>query len=133
MTSTPELPTFALAEWYRDPRDHRCPHDGWLEAVEITEPATGERSQIRTTAVTIRLLGAYHDGYVVLRYFRVQSYSLMAESGAAGLGDWLKDEFSLSHDGLIVHRIHWSGHGPQTEAVWVFKAREITYEWVPKS
>ena len=19
------------AEWYQDPSDHRCPHDGWLE------------------------------------------------------------------------------------------------------
>jgi hypothetical protein len=104
-----------------------------MEALEISEPATGERHEIRTTAATLRLLGAYHDGHVVLRYLGVQSYSLTAESSAAGLGDWLKDEFSFSADGLVVHRIHWSGRGPHREAVWVFKAREITYEWLPKS
>ena len=133
MTSTSEIPAFAVAGWYCDPRDHRCPHDGWLESLEIREPATGERNEIRTTGVTLRLLGAYHDGHVVLRYCGVQSYSLTVESSAAGLGDWLNDEFSLTTEGLIVHRIRWSGHGPRREAVWVFKAREITYEWLPKS
>ena len=133
MARTPELPTFALAEWYRYPRDHRCPHDSWLEALEISEPAIGERKEMRNSAVTLRLLGAYHDGYIIFRYSGVQSYSVVADSSAAGIGDWLTDEFSLVEDGWIEHRIHWSGQGPKREAVWAFKAREITYEWVPKS
>src|SRR5215471_11456808 len=47
------LPSFASAEWYTDYNDHRCPHDAWLETVEIAEPAMGKRNELRTTTITV--------------------------------------------------------------------------------
>jgi len=53
---------FALgtAEWYQDANDHRCPHDGWLENLIVSETAVADKK--RTTTILIRLLAAYHDG-----------------------------------------------------------------------
>ena len=55
---------FAMAPWHYDQQDHRCPHDSWLEALTISEPSSGVRCEIRSINILIRLLGAYHDGYL---------------------------------------------------------------------
>jgi hypothetical protein len=57
---------FALAssDWYFLPSEHRCPHDAWLESIIISEPSTGERHELRSASIRIRLLGAYHDGFI---------------------------------------------------------------------
>jgi hypothetical protein len=132
MTTTPQLPEFASAAWYSDPSDHRSPHDGWLEALEISEPAQGERHEQRRTAITIRLLGAYHDGDIIFRYSGVRSYSVVSKACGGGVGDWLSDEFEISGDGLITHRISWNGFGPRGKSKWIIEAEEISYEWIPK-
>jgi len=131
MVTSSRVPQFASAEWYADPRDHRCPHDAWLEAIEIGELATGDRSQFRTTHIVLRLLGAYHDGHILLRYSGVESYLLGGQSCAQGLGDWLSDEFSVNPSGVIVHHIKWSGRVPRSETLWVIECRAVSYEWIP--
>ena len=67
---------YALAEWHYDFTDHRCPHDAWLEQVIIREPASGERSEIRSLEIEVKLLGAYHDGQIEFLYREVESYCL---------------------------------------------------------
>jgi hypothetical protein len=131
MLAQPQLPEFATAPWYSDPSDHRCPHDAWLEALAISEPAEGERKEQRQTAITVRLLGAYHDGHIVFRYHRVKKHSIVSSSCERGLGDWLQDEFSHSSAGLVVHRITWAGFGPEEQSHWSIEAG-ISYEWIPK-
>jgi len=32
----PSAFALATAEWYQNPNDHRCPHDGWLENLVIS-------------------------------------------------------------------------------------------------
>jgi len=130
MTPQRQPPGFATAAWYSDPTDHRCPHDGWLESIEFTEPAAGERQEQRTTAVKIRLLGAYHDGHIVFHYSGVEGYQLKSESCGRGLGDWLHDEFSIAENGLLRHSITWR-IGPSQESHWLIKAHNVTYDWVP--
>ena len=130
MSSQRQLPDFATAAWYRDPSDHRCPHDAWLEAIEISEPATGERKEKRRTAITIRLLGAYHDGEIVYRYSGVSSYAIGGAASKDGIGDWLRDEVSVCDVGLLRHRITWC-IGPATESAWEIVAEGISYEWNP--
>ena len=39
--------TLASSDWYFWPSDHRCPHDGGLESVTISEPSSGERHELR--------------------------------------------------------------------------------------
>jgi hypothetical protein len=130
VTATHGIPQFATEPWYRDPSDHRCPHDTWLESVEISEPAEGERHEHRTTLIIIRLLGAYHDGHVVFRYSDVRSYSLVAPESSKGLRDWLSDSFAASGE-FIMHDIAWSGALDGEQAHWRIEARDIQFEWIP--
>lgn len=132
MIAQPQLPEFATAAWYSDPSDHRCPHDAWLEALEISEPAEGERKEKRQTAITMRLLGAYHDGHIVFRYRGVKKHSVASASCERGLGDWLRDELSRGPEGLVVHRISWSGFGSGEESQWSIEAESVSYEWIPQ-
>lgn len=127
-----QLPEFATATWYSDPNDHRCPHDAWLETVEFREPATGNRQEQRKTTLTLRLLGAYHDGHIVFRYSGVTSYDLSSTSCTCGVGDWLRDELSVTHSGLLSHTITWcSGRGQTSH--WRIEAEDVSYEWVPQN
>jgi hypothetical protein len=126
-----QVPVFASESWYSDPSDHRCPHDAWLESCEIREPATGARNEIRTTEISIRLLGAYHDGHIVFRYSGVHRFVFSSEAVAIGLRDWLSDHFTVSASGHIRHDITWAS--AQQTAHWSIDARDITYEWIAKS
>ena len=125
---------FALgtSEWWQLPHDHRCPHDGWLESVSISEPAAGDRGEERITAIRVRLLGAYHDGHIELFYPRVFSYQLQSPSCVRGLGDWLYDEFTLSPDGRIIHEIEWAGFSDDEASRWIIEASDIEFQWIPK-
>jgi len=51
----------------------RCPHDSWIESLTIDEPATGGRLQNRSLLISARLLGAFHDGHLLLGYADVQN------------------------------------------------------------
>ena len=93
---------FAVAEWHYNPEDHQCPHDSWVESVTISEPYSGDSRQDRSIEINLRLLGAYHDGYIDLKYSDVRSYSLETPADFkapplnVGHGDWLTDEVRLS-------------------------------------
>jgi hypothetical protein len=121
-----QLPSFATADWYSNPSDHRCPHDAWLDALEISEPAEGSRKEKRKTAIVARLFGAYHDGSIVIRYSDVKSFSTSCEASERGFGDWMEDAFEVSGDALV-HRVTWQ------RGSWTIAAAEISYEWIPKT
>src|SRR5215468_8267041 len=59
----------------------------------------GKRRQQRSLSVNVRLLGAYHDGYIELRYPRVSRYALNVTDGERGHRDWRYMSFaSLTED-----------------------------------
>lgn len=122
---------FASEPWYSDPGDHRCPHDSWLESLEVREPAKGLRSGQRCTSIRLKVLGAYQDGWITFSYSGVRSHSLTSYLCDQGLGDWLRDEFSRSDDGLISHRITWQSPTGATSQ-WLIEAADVAYEWQPK-
>jgi len=93
-----------LSGWYALPEDHRCPHDAWVEAVTISEKASGDRQERRELEIRIRLLGAYHDGTIEFTYKGVDEYSVQASVATYGHGDWLRDEVE-DCNGAIVHTI----------------------------
>jgi len=103
-----------------------------LETLEIRELADGARGEERTTAITIRLLGAYQDGHIVFRYSGVTRYSLASDDSRRGMGDWLDDRFSISLDGNLRHDITWC-FGPSAQSAWFVEAKEVSYEWIPKN
>jgi hypothetical protein len=127
------LPSFVRENWYLNPRDHRCPHDAWLEAVEVYEPAEGARREARRSSIKITLLGAYHDGHIILRYVGVSNYSLAGSRCERGHGDWLADKLEQGVDGRLIHEIIWRGLEIGTESRWRIEAEDVTYEWIPQA
>lgn len=127
---------FANAQWHYDTEDSRCPHDAWLEALEIYEEKIPESTSKRTTNIKISLLGAYHDGIITIIYERVSLYYLNktpGENNRFGLmkglnfhGDWLIDEIYLTNEGLIIHDIEFAN-----DARWTIHCEDIDYNWNP--
>jgi hypothetical protein len=124
---------FALAtsDWYFRFEDPRCPHDAWLESIEIGEHASGSRNQVRGAHLNVRLLGAYHDGHIELHYPRVCSYTLRGNLIHRGHCDWRYDELRLSERGNLIHEIEWCG--ATDTASWIIEASDIEFRWVPKT
>lgn len=122
----------AVSDWYFDPREHRCPHDAWLESATIFESATGERAELRAATIRIRLLGAYHDGFIELFYPHVFAHSLNTPSCEHGLGDWLYDEFRVSPSGHLIHEIEWLGSSRNVDSHWIIEASDVEFQWIAK-
>jgi hypothetical protein len=93
-------------------------------------PASGDRRQKRALEIRIRLLGAYHDGYLNLVYSGVRSYSLETPAEfkwppyGVGHGDWLYDEVRLSDNGHVLHEIEFS-RGSR----WTIECDDIDHNW----
>ncbi len=124
----------ATAQWYYEVTDHRSPHDAWLESVLIRENSTGDRNQRRSIDIVVRLLGAYHDGYIELSYRDVKSYELgiafqtfHPECDNQGHQDWRCDEFRLSKNEFVLHEINWS------RGSWLIESCDVAYRWIPRS
>jgi len=123
----PSAWALATADWYFNFQDHRCPHDAWLESVSISEPATGTRREVRTCQLTVRLLGAFHDGSIEFHYPDVRSYRLEMPDVGKGHGDWHYDEFRVDDEGLLIHEIEWAGGNGS----WLIKASDVHFRWMP--
>jgi len=125
---------FATAAWHYDPADARALHDSWVDSLVIREPAGGDRHEIRSLEMEVRLLGPYHDGNTILIYRKVLIYSLDTPFGFvspqrdAGHGDWLCDEVRLSQRDHVIHEIEfcWGSR-------WVIECEDIEWTWVPFS
>lgn len=119
---------FAVASWHYNHDDHQCPHDSWLESLAISEPSSGSRHEKRRIAIEIRLLGAYHDGYLELSYPDVKFYSLFARPNSSKKehGDWLVDEIRLSDENLVLHEILFS-----SGSRWIIESDNILFRWEP--
>jgi hypothetical protein len=125
---------FALAtsDWYFTSSDHRAPHDGWLEEARLVEIAlTHDRSE-RQVDLHVRLLGAYHDGWIELHYQDVTRYILDLHSPRSGTGrgshqDWRYDEFRLAPGGRVEHEIEW--WGSRERGRWLIEAADVTHQW----
>jgi len=119
----------ATSDWYFNFGDHRCPHDGWLESFCLTEPSSGSQREIRTLSMQIRLLGAYHDGYIELLYPQVFAYRLDIADSQYGHRDWRYDELRLSNDGHVIHEIEWCG--ANATGSWLIEASDVEFKWTP--
>jgi hypothetical protein len=102
-----------------------------VEYLTIREDATGERRQLRTVNIDLRLLGAFHDGYIDLHYTNVADYHIAGggsegDHGHDGHGDWYVDDFHVSSQGKVVHEILFSrGY------IWSIECDDVVHEWLP--
>jgi hypothetical protein len=118
---------FAHAGWHYDHADSRSLHDSWVESLAISELSSGERREVRSVEIVVKLIGPYHDGLTTLRHKSVASYSLSHSSPVrAGHGDWLQDEVRISESGLVVHEIEFRNDGH-----WIIECGDIDWEWNP--
>jgi len=82
-------------------------------------------------SLRLRLLGAYHDGYIELLYPRVFGYRLNVEHGEMGHRDWRYDELRVSDQGRVIHEIEW--WGSKVKGRWLIEASDVQLQWVPFS
>ena len=122
--SAPLLDCFSEI-WYQNHTDHRCPHDGWIQELAITEPHSGARQEKRVTSIRIQILGAFHNGIIELTYSGVTRYLLKTTDVRKGHGDWLSDELVLNSDRRLVHRVKLD------RGNWEFEAGTIDFKWTP--
>ena len=123
---------FAQADWHYDTTDPRCPHDSWLETLEIKEKSIEPSGSQRIVAITATFLGAYHDGTFTLSYSNVSHYCFDKPSNVShkflnllkGHSDWLIDEMRLTDDGLVLHEIQFG-----SEAKWSICCEDVSYSW----
>ena len=115
-----------MAPWHYKPDDPRCPHDSWVELLQITEPASGHRDEIHGVEILVRLLGAYHDGHIEIRYTNVRRYTMEISRSADaidGHGEWLIDEIRLSEDAKVIHEVEF------IRGRWIIECDDLAYTW----
>ncbi len=129
----PRAYELATSDWFYNPRDHSCPHDGWLESLQILEkPDTDPRQ--RSCSISLRLLGAYHDRHIEISYPTVYAYSFQTLSpNARSHGDWRYDEFRISDKGQLIHEIEWAYRAECRAFSWTIEADDIRFRWIPIS
>lgn len=128
----PGARAYAEAPWHYDVADPRCPHDAWVEHFHLHEPARGDRRERRRIDLEVRLLGAYHDGYLTFRYRNVVAYRVAQTNtpsarpfrGLVGHGDWLTDDIGISAEGFVTHDVLFALGGR-----WFIECEELTCEW----
>lgn len=125
---------FATAEWHYKTDDARCPHDAWLEDFKMDEVANKDgKFELKSTDVYLKLLGAYHNGHLELRYKNLQEYvfktykDFFSPEKLNGFlhHDWLRDEIRLSENGFVIHEIEWFN------AHWIIECEDIEHKWIP--
>jgi hypothetical protein len=130
----PQAFALATSRWYFDNTDHRAPHDAWLEEARLVEVSEPSHRAARRLDLHVRLLGAYHDGWIDLHYRDVTRYQLShavlpRTRPGQGHRDWRYDEFRLTTEGRVLHEIEWWDIGPT--ANWVIEAADVSHSWTP--
>ncbi len=124
-----EAYALVTSDWYFGFSDHRAPHDAWLEACTISEARSDSEHPVSSISISLKLLGAYHDGHIGFHYEGVTAYSLSSDNLSRGHGDWRYDEFRVSESGTLIHEIEWWGaEGPVT---WLIEAADVRHSWHP--
>jgi hypothetical protein len=121
--------SFVLSDWYYADF-HKCPHDAWVDSLEIVERASGERKQLREIHIKLKLFAASHQGHIYYTYENVSQYDLNARWLYCRTGpkheDWLNDEITLAGTGEVEHEIVFRS-GTQ----WNIRCKSISYEYRP--
>jgi hypothetical protein len=113
------LPTgakeFVAADWHYNYMDPRCPHDSWLQSIEIQTDDSREKIQ----AVEMRLLGAFHDRLICFQYKGATDLSIegcLVPKNGRNL-DWLYDEVHLCDASTVEHIIEFEEAVARIECV----------------
>jgi WD40 repeat protein len=112
--------TYAFASVSRYPEDVLTIHGAWLESLSLDVIASGRRLEDRASDISVRLLGAFHDGYIELRYVNATSFSFVP------VQEWQYDEIHLTKEGRVIHTIRFDENSH-----WIIECDSISHEWKP--
>lgn len=118
---------FVFLPYHYDIYDRRCPHDSWVNCLNIFENGCGERNEKRIISIEARFINSFHDGNFKLCYKDVTFYDLEWSRGEGpfiGHGDWIIDETIMLSSGQVLHEIIFSGGGS-----WKIISEDISYSW----
>jgi hypothetical protein len=124
---------YALAAWHCDVTDHRCIHDAWIEAISVVESGTGPRKEKRGMGIVMRLLSAYHDRYLILKFPGVSRYRiehpLSEEKRRSDVahGDVLDDSIQLTSNGTLLYSMRMEFGSIEIEA------KDVEFSQIPIS
>ena len=103
---------FASNSCHFDLKSRNSLHDAWLEELAVREVASGERHEVRTAQIEIRLLGPYHDRRIHLLYDDVTEYRFELPPGGGNPryehtahGDLYTHEICLAAGGRLTHEL----------------------------
>ncbi|CAA0092714.1 Uncharacterised protein [BD1-7 clade bacterium] len=106
---------FASNTCHYDLRSPETLHDAWLDHITVAEPASGERSQLRSIQIETRLLGPFHDRSIFITYTDVVAFEMNTPEefsappfNDVGHGDLLCHEVRLEANGTLVHEMEFS-------------------------
>lgn len=107
----PGVKEFLLNVDYWNPQKRLCPHDSWVECIEIREGREKAEFSTQRRSVNLKIvtLGAYHDVKLTFSYSGVSAYALKmdhpSQRGNRAHGDWIDDRFEIVDEETIRHRI----------------------------
>lgn len=126
---TSNVREFVFAPHHYDITDSKCPHDSWIESINIIECGSGQRMNQRSISIHAQFLGAYQNGYFEIKYVNVVRYHFGLNRTTnmdklIGHGDWIVDEVTFLDEKIISHEIEFS-----LEGVWKIHCKDIIYSW----
>ena len=128
----PGARNFVFLPYHYAMTDPKCPHDSWVETVNILEMGSRTDRGRRRISILSRFLGAYHDGYFDIEYKNVDSYRMSLKTSyrkitPIGHGDWIVDEILLDRAGHVSHEIIFENGS------WKIICEDLNYSWHPIS
>lgn len=117
---------FIYEDWYRNKESHRCPNASWLEKLIISENGDNQ------VQIELKLLGAYHDGYITFKYSGVKYYKIQRHQQSvieSSHGDFRYNEYRLDEHDNIVHELDW--YTLDENAIFLIACQHIEYIWEP--
>ncbi len=116
-------------DWYANPSDHRCPHDGWLRRFDFHVHGNSANLYECRPSLELEILTAYHTGTITFIYEGVFKYDapLIAEGGGEYLrrSDWIEDSVTQVGESHVRHEITWEA------GKWTIEAESVLYAWRP--
>lgn len=116
----------ATSSWRHNFSDHRALHDSWVQSFQFSDDSLPRAGKDRKNSLEIVLLGAYHDGHIVLCYENVSAFNLSHSDVREGPTEIYRDEIRLSEAGRVLHEIELLARDN-----WLIECEDMGQRWEP--
>ena len=118
----------AVARWRHNFSDNRALHGAWVDSFRFVDASLPEGGAGRVNGLELILLGAYHNGRILIRYRRLHSAKLILSGARSGPVQVHRDEIRLSGEsgGRVLHEIEFLGNEN-----WLVDCEDMEQSWEP--